>query len=369
LEGGLGVYRTLATAFLASFFALPAAFADENAWPTASPEEAGFSADLGSKIDAALQDESFGAVHSIIVVRDGKLVYERYLAGDDQKLGWRIINVTFNPDMKHDVRSITKSVVGLLYGIALGEGSVPALDAPLVDSFPEYADLAADPERRKITIGDALIMSLGVEWDEDAEGDANSEGQMERVADIARFALERPIVAEPGTTWVYNGGATSLLARVVARGTGMTVTDFARDRLFGPLGITDFEWVTDYHGVEWANAGLRLRPRDLAKIGQLVLDGGRWTGAQVVPEEWIAASTRPSIEAGDQGCDYGYQWWLCKLGEGVDVIEGSGRGGQEVVILPKHNLVFAATGGDYSNPDAWEAPWRILEEVVLPSLR
>ena len=181
--------------------------------------------------------------------------------------------------------------------------------------------------------------------------------------------LDAPIVAEPGTTWAYNGAATSLLARVIARGTGMSVTDFGKERLFGPLGITDVEWVTDYYGVEWANSGLRLRSRDLARVGQMVLDGGRWNGTQVVPADWITASIRPSIAAGDMGCSYGYQWWLCETTSGIAVVEGSGRGGQELVILPSERLVFAATGGDYRNPDAWEASWRILEEAVLPSLK
>ena len=98
-----------------------------------------------------------------------------------------------------------------------------------------------------------------------------------------------------------------------------------------------------------------------------VLDGGRWNGVQVVPEDWIAASTRPSMQTGN--CGYGYQWWLCTTADGVDVVEGSGRGGQDSLILPAKAIVFVATGGDYGNPVAWEAPWRLLEEGVLPSLR
>jgi CubicO group peptidase (beta-lactamase class C family) len=343
-------------------------FAESADWPAAAPEEAGFAPDLADRIDAVLRDESSAKVHSIVVIHDGRLVYERYLSGDDEKLGWTVKGRTFDASMKHDVRSITKSVVSLLYGIALAEGSVPPLDAALVDSFPEYPEAAADPAKRKMTVGDALSMSLGLEWNEDAPGDENSETQMEDAPDLVRFVLERPVAAEPGAVWVYNGGATSLLARIVARGTGMPIEDFARARLFGPLGIEDVEWVSDYYGVPWANSGLRLRPRDLAKIGQLVLDGGRWDGAQVVPEDWIAASTRPSMQAGDTGCGYGYHWWLCRTASGIDVVEGAGRGGQEVLILPSEKLVFVATGGDYRNPDAWKAPWRILEEVVLPSL-
>ena len=170
-----------------------------------------------------LQDESSAKVHSIVVIHDGKLVYEKYLSGDDEKLGWTVKGRTFDASMKHDVRSITKSVVSLLYGIALAEGSVPPLDASLVDSFPEYPEASADPAKRKMTVGDALTMSLGLEWNEDAPGDENTETQMEDAPDLVRFVLERPVAAEPGTVWVYNGGATSLLARIIARGTGMSI--------------------------------------------------------------------------------------------------------------------------------------------------
>ncbi len=363
------MFERASTSLLCLLLTATASFAEGADWTTASPEEAGFAPDLAERIDAVLQDESSAKVHSIIVIHDGKLVYEKYLSGDDEKLGWTVKGRTFDPSMKHDVRSITKSVVSLLYGIALAEGSVPPLDASLVDSFPEYPGASADPAKRKMTVGDALTMSLGLEWNEDAPGDENTETQMEDAPDLVRFVLERPVAAEPGTVWVYNGGATSLLARIVSRGTGMPIEDFARAKLFGPLGIEDVEWVTDYYGVPWANSGLRLRPRDLAKVGQLVLDGGRWQGVQVVPEDWIAASTRPSMQAGDWGCGYGYQWWLCKTSSGIEVVEGAGRGGQELLILPSEDLVYAATGGDYRNPDAWEAPWRVLEEAVLPSLK
>ena len=295
------MFERASTSLLCLLLTATASFAEGADWPTASPEEAGFAPDLAERIDAVLQDESSAKVHSIIVIHDGKLVYEKYLSGDDEKLGWTVKGRTFDPSMKHDVRSITKSVVSLLYGIALAEGSVPPLDASLVDSFPEYPEASADPAKRKMTVGDALTMSLGLEWNEDAPGDENTETQMEDAPDLVRFVLERPVAAEPGTVWVYNGGATSLLARIVSRGTGMPIEDFARAKLFGPLGIEDVEWVTDYYGVPWANSGLRLRPRDLAKVGQLVLDGGRWQGVQVVPEDWIAASTRPSMQAGDWG--------------------------------------------------------------------
>lgn len=348
----------------------PSGGAGDTGWESASPQDVGFAANLGDTIDVLLDEDSIGNVHSIVVVRDGKLVYERYLSGSDENNGYRIRDVSFDAGMKHDVRSITKSVVGLLYGIALSEGQVPDIDAPLVDSFPEYPDLAADEARRKITIGDTLTMSLGLAWDESGQGEANSETMMEEAPDLYRYTLEQPIAAEPGTTWIYNGGGTNLLARIIARGTGMAIDDYAKAKLFDPLGIKDFEWLTDYYGVPFAHFGLRLRPWDMAKLGQLVLDGGRWNGTQVVPEAWIAATIQPAVATDDSTCDYGYQIWLCKTADGIVVVEMSGLGGQGILVVRDPGFVMTATGGEYrGNPDHWKARWRVLEEAVLPAAR
>jgi CubicO group peptidase (beta-lactamase class C family) len=148
------------------------------------------------------------------------------------------------PEVKHDLRSVSKSIVGLLYGIALADGQVPAPGQPLVDHFP-YPDLATDPARARMTVAHALSMTLGTAWDESLPytDPRNSEIAMEMAGDRYRFVLDRPLGAEPGTSWAYNGGTTALLARLIAAGTGMQLDDYARAKLFAPLGITDTEWV------------------------------------------------------------------------------------------------------------------------------
>lgn len=334
-------------------------------WPMATPEEVGLAPDIGAKLDAALAQEALVGVHGVVVVRDGKLALERYLTGDDQILGSKKLGVVFGPDSLHDLRSITKSVVGLLYGIALGEGAVPPPDAPLVAAFPEYADLAADPARAAMTVRHALTMTLGTEWDEDAR--PSSEDTMEWAPDSVRYTLDRPMVAEPGEAWTYNSGATTALARLIARGTGMPLRDFAQSRLFAPLGIEHVQWIGDYYDDPLANSGLRMRPRDAAKIGQLVLQGGVWDGVQIVPADWLAALLASDIEAHDD-CNYGYQWWLCATEGGLPLFEASGKGGQELIVVPGRDLVVMVTRGAYGDPKAWEAAFTILEEVVLPSV-
>ena len=250
----------------------PAQASPAEAWQTIPLAVAGFADDLGARLDAAVADGKLAGLHAVLVVRRGKLALERYYNGEDERWGDPLGRVVFGPEVKHDLRSVSKSVVGLLYGIALDKGQVPALDQPLVDHFPAYPDLAADPERRRITVAHALTMTMGLEWSEDLpySDPRNSESAMELAPDRYRYVLGRPIVSAPGERWVYSGGATALLARLIVQGSGQPLLDYARETLFAPLGITDAEWVAGRDGEAAAASGLRLRPRDLAKLGQVV---------------------------------------------------------------------------------------------------
>lgn len=339
-------------------------------WTVAAPAAVGFAPDLGERLDAALDSEAYSGVHAVVLIRGGKLVYERYLAGDDEIWGRSKSGVVFTPDSLHDVRSVTKSVVGLLYGIALDEGIVPSVDAPVVTAFPQYADLGDDAARRQILIRHMLSMTMGLEWDEMTVpyGEPeNSENAMNEAQDSLRYALDRPVASLPGTSWTYSGGAAELAGEIIAQGAGTGLIDYARDRLFNPLGMGKFEWVTDYYGRPHSASSLRLRPRDTAKIGQLVLDGGLWNGERIVSADWIGASIEPYGDTGE-GCRYGYFWWLCETGGGLKVIEGSGWGGQQLLILRDLDIVLVSNAGLYGDPDAWRRAYGLLEEVVLPAL-
>lgn len=338
-------------------------------WETARPEATGFSAELGADLDAALALPDFQGVHAVLVVRDGKLVYERYLTGDDEIWGRPKPGVVFGPEMLHDVRSITKSVVGLLYGIALDRGLVPELDDPVVASFSEYPELMADEARRRISMRHVLSMTMGLEWDEmnvPYGNPANSETAMNDAPDSLLYALDRPIALEPGDRWIYSGGAAELAGEIIARGSGTGLAQYADENLFAPLGITRFEWITDYYGRPHAASSLRLRPRDTARIGQMVLDGGAWEGQQVVPADWLALSTEPRAEA-MSGCQYGYFWWLCNTESGYRIVEGAGWGGQELLILPELKLVMVVNAGFYGDSEGYTRAFRLLEEIVIPS--
>jgi CubicO group peptidase (beta-lactamase class C family) len=256
--------RRTAMCLLAGMSAMPSPVA---AAPVAEPAD---------RLDADIRAGLLPDVHAVLVSRAGHVLLERYYAGADQSWGRPLGVVAFGPDTLHDLRSVTKSVVGLLYGIALDRGLVPSPEAPLLAQFPEYPDLAGNPQRARLTIAHALTMTLGMAWDEQRPytDPANSEIAMENAPDRNRFILERPFVAAPGERWIYSGGAVALLGHLIAKGFRRTLPDFARQALFAPLGITTFEWAEGQDGIASAASGLRPRPRDLLRIGNL-----RWLPA------------------------------------------------------------------------------------------
>lgn len=335
-----------------------------------APETAGFAANMADLLDQGFAEGKYKNLHSVVVIRGGKLVLERHFKGRDERWGYSLGIVEHSPESKHDLRSVSKSIVGLLYGIALHDGKVPDLDAPVIEQFPHYEDLARDPQRRKITISDVLSMKLGLEWNEDLPytDPRNSEIAMENAADRYRFVLERPFVEEPGERWRYNGGATAILAHLVSRGVDRPLLDYARDRLFTPLGIADVEWVAGSNGEPAAASGLRLRASDLAKIGQLILNRGRWDGKQIVPEAWLDASFDPQARTGTQ-LEYGRHWWLGRLRNGERWMAGFGNGGQRLVVYPGFDLAVVIFAGNYNQRDAWRMPVSVLVDVIFASMR
>jgi CubicO group peptidase (beta-lactamase class C family) len=341
--------------------------------------EAGFAPDLEARLDTAVADKRVWNLHGIVVVRDGRLVLERYFEGEDNARGRPLGKVAFKADTLHDLRSVSKGVVGLLYGIALAQGKVPAPEASLFASFPDHADLAREG-REKLTIHHVLTMTMGTDWDESSlpySNPANSEIAMDLAPDRYRYILERRVVMEPGKRWTYCGGATALLARLIAKGTGKPLHAFAREALFDPIGLGPTEWIAAANGEPFAASGLRMAPRDLARIGVMMANGGLAGDRRVVPAEWLARCTTP-IVAVDEVRRYGYQWYMGDIAFGkplgwaprhLERFWGAyGEGGQRLWVLPDLKLVVAVTSGNYGADDQWIPPTRVLREVVLASI-
>jgi CubicO group peptidase (beta-lactamase class C family) len=362
--------------FMAGCFGARAA--DSPGWVSITPAEAGFSADLDARLEQAIAEGRVWGLHGVVIARSGRLVLEKYFEGNDDIEGRGPVGrVAFGPETPHDLRSVTKCIVGLLYGIALAEGKVPPPETPLFSLFPDYADIGATGGRDKLTVAHALTMTLGTDWPEwgiPYSDPTNSEVAMEAAADRYRFILERPIVAEPGTKWNYNGGATALLGRLIAKGSGKSLPDYARSALFAPLGLDATQWCTGRDGEPSAASGLSMLPRDLARIGQLVLQGGAWQGRQVVPSSWLQASFRPAVTINEYR-RYGYHWYLGELSSDLPVasrrqrwIGGIGYGDQRLFVFPDLQLVVVVTAGNYERTDQGIGPINLIRQVILPSI-
>jgi len=289
---------------------------------------------------------------SLLVQRNGTLVAEEYFHG-------------FEADSLHDVRSVTKTVISLLTGIAIEGGWIPSVEsavgpflAPVVDSIR--------PELAAVPIRSFLMMSSGLDWHELDRGSSYSEWWQSE--DMIQFVVDLPIVHEPEARFIYNTGASHLLSVVLSEATGSSTLDFAREHLFEPLGFSGSSWLQENRGYYTGGMGLRITARDMVKIGQLVLDRGAFQGSSIVPESWIAASTASRIETEEAVpfCPgYGFLWWI-GAGGGEDFLLANGYGGQFILVDPDLSLVVV-TQADWRGKDwdeAGEQWYQILQLVV-----
>ena len=350
-------------------------------WKTANAESLGVDAAALGRLMSTIREWPELGVHAILIERSGYLIYEEYFDGSDERWGDPLGHVAMAASSMHDLRSVTKSVVSALAGIAVHEGAIKSLDQPVVQWFPEYPDLNT-PDRRRVTLVHLLSMTSGLRWNEDVPptDPLNDETRMVRDPRPLRYALSAPFAHAPGVDANYNGGLTQLMAAVIERATKTPIKDYARAKLFEPLGITEFEWVGDLAGMPSAASGLRLRARDLAKFGSLYLHSGRWNGKQVVPAEWVDLSTRrhfrfPPRSGADAGGEfgYGYFWWYNCYPTTSGLIEARtavGNGQQRVFVLPGLDMVVTILAGRYNDfTTGGTLGSRILREHVIPAVR
>lgn len=326
-------------------------------WAVAAPEDAGFDAGALAKLTKRIRNNEFPNTHAVLIEHDGRLVYEQYFDGTDERWGAPLGRRTFTRDSLHDIRSVTKSVTATVVGIALGSSAKEALTNAIGPYFPNVKPGA---EYKKVTLEHLLTMTAGLDWNEmelPYTNKENDEIRMSQSDDPFQFVLRRPLREEPGSRWYYNGGLSQLLAGVVTHFTGQSLDRYARTVLFEPLGIDQFEWI---EGTTWkcpspyAASGLRLKARDLAKIGSLYLHNGRWSGRQVVPEIWVRLSRQRHVKEIDKRWSaggtwgYGYHWWHGRFPQGYTVTAAFGNGNQRVFILPEQRLVVTVLAGEYN---------------------
>lgn len=330
-------------------------------WATSSPAAEGLDGGALQDLDRRIRDGDFGYVDRVVVVRNGRMVFDGRYRQDYRAIsegrrtqigcGFGCDDPTWDhqfnylhPDWHpyhqgrdvHTLQSVTKSVSATVIGIAIARGEVAGVHEPLLPFLQGYDLSSVADGLREATLEDVLTMRTGIEWHETDRpmDDTNTTIRLERSPDWVQFTLDQPMDARPGERWVYNSGGSQLMSAVIRRATGRTMDRYAEDHLFGPLGIFEYHWKVTDAGLPDALGGLYLEAADLAKIGYLYLMGGVWDGARILPEGWVEAATTQHVSQPG----YGYQWWRPDP-FGEVVWAGQGFGGQFLLVLPAHGVV------------------------------
>ncbi len=349
-------------------------------------------APLGKVVDD-IQDGEYGEIHSMLIYKGGKLVFEEYFAGHDYD--WAGPNfhgdwVNWDLSRRHNIHSVGKSITSACIGIAIDQGFITSVDDSMFDYLPDHQHLNT-AGKDQITLEHLLSMSSGLQWDEWDSSYGNETNDVIALwvscEDPIECILEKPLVNEPGTTFTYSGGNMIVLGDIIKNAAGMDIEAFSWEYLFEPLGIETppWHWIGD-SGVIYAGGDQRLTPREMLKFGVTYLEGGAWGEQQIVPEGWVAKSAAPFSGPGntwwnhflrpippDDGSwgprGYSYSWWtheFSHVGEKFPAYWAGGWGGQAIKILPEHNTVVVFTGANYNMLDSTV---KILKDFVIPAFQ
>jgi CubicO group peptidase (beta-lactamase class C family) len=320
-----------------------------NGWRRSAPEDHGVDAPALTRAAHEARD-SLPTLCSLLVISNGHIIFEEHYRGP-------------TPGDLYSVRSVTKSVTSALVGIAQQEGTLAGLDQQVAELLPEHIAGDADPRKRMLTVEDLLTMRAGLRWDEPRD-----EWKLYGSEDWVAFTLGLPLASDPGTRFAYNTGVTQVLAAILTKMTEMPLSDYARERLFQPLGIRRASWETDPQGLTIGGFGLSLTAEDLARIGYLYLHDGRWDGRQIVPAAYVRASTTAWSAGGfPEQAGYGYQWWVTReVGEAA--FFAAGYGGQYLYVVPARDTIVVTTAR-YDVPPEQTLDRDVITGLVLPAIR
>jgi CubicO group peptidase (beta-lactamase class C family) len=347
---------------------LPAPRDLQDGWPVASAESAGLNATRLRAMETAVRSGEFKKITSVLVARRGSLVYETYFDNSEEKF--------------RNTRSVTKTVTGMLVGIAVERKLLAGVGVPVLSFLADKKPLQnPDPRKEKITVEDFLTMSSILECDDSNQFSRGNEERMYLVEDWVKFTLDLPVkgfaswATKPqdspyGRSFSYCTGGVVTLGLVLERATKTSVPEFAEKNLFGPLGIQKVEWQLTPTGSAMTGGGLGLRSRDLLKLGQLYLNGGVWNGRRIVPEAWVKASITPHARIDDE-TEYGYLWWLRKFKAGDRAFAAfymTGTGGNKVFVFPEVEMTVVITSENYRERDAHPLSERLLADYILSAV-
>lgn len=327
----------------------PPSYWPTEAWRTSTPEEQGMDSEMLADMLETIQEQDHG-VDSVVVVRNGYMVADATV-------------FPFEPGSRHIIYSCTKSVISALVGIAIDKGYIEGVHQPVLDFFPERTVANLDAKKEAMTLEDVLTMSTGLECQDSYLYRWRGLEQMRQSDDWVQFMLDLAMAEEPGTRFEYCNGASFLLSAIIQETTGMNALAFSNEHLFGPLGITDVQWLSNPQGITIGWSELYMMPHDMAEIGYLYLNEGVWDGEQVVPAEWVKASTREHISAGTLEDGYGYQWWIDDSG----IYLALGYAGQFIFVVPEKDMVVVFVS-DLEEQDFY-VPQMLLNDFIIPAAK
>jgi len=315
-----------------------------------------------SKADKIIETDSrvfFKNVESMILYSQGKIIFEKYYNGACK-------------DSLQQIQSQTKSITGILTGIAIDNGFIKSENEPVASYFPEYFN-NDDLLKASLKIKDLLTMSAGLKWEELAlpyNDPGNDNMNMFNSGKYLEYVLSRPMEKKPFTEFKYNSGCPMIIAAIIERSSNMPLDKFAEKFLFKPLDITDYDWLKDLTGLCHAGGGLNLKPSDMLKIGVMILNKGIWNDNRIVSEEWINKSTKSYFQTSFDISGYGYFIWIRETpvneNKTTKVISAEGASGQKLYIFPEYNLIISFTERNYNTPQV--SPL-FIKESVFPCLQ
>jgi CubicO group peptidase (beta-lactamase class C family) len=347
-------------------------------WEESTPEAEGMDIASLEQLDSEFRAGTHGNVDSMLIIRNGRIVYESYYKNDYASINapkmvkepgpYNYYDSNWHPFYKgselHTLQSASKSVMSALVGIAIDRGDISGIDATLGELLPHRK--IQDPRKAAISLENILKMQPGFEWEENVSyWDPRNDGiNVEATDDWVAYLLAKPLVAEQGTVYKYNSTNTQLLSEIVSTASSMSLDKYAEKYLFGPIGITDYFWKTAPEGFKDVSGGIYLKPRDLARFALLFERDGKWNGNEIISKSWVRRSTSPYVpdtspESDSSMVGYGYQWWVFhhSNGDAPDMYGGSGWGGQYPLVVPELNLVAVFTG------------WNVYEDADYVSAR
>ena len=348
----------------------------KDGWQTASIDDVGIKKNILSELMKRIHRNEYQNIHSLLIVKNDKLVFEEYFDGykwDPESDQFRGKFTKFNRETKQNIMSVAKAFTSALVGIAIDHGFIQSVDDNIFSFFPEYTYLKNE-RKDNISLAHLLTMTSGLqwnEWDVSILDESNDIRQLFIVSDPIKYILAKPVVHDPGTYWYYSGGDVTLLGEVIKEATDLRIDDFAERYLFKPLGIEDYEWETLNSDIIHASGHLHLSPRNMAKLGYVLLNNGVWNNKRIISEDWVKKTTSEYIAIPDrawEGEKFCYQWWLKTYSVNsalVKAIIRSGWGGQAIILLPKFEMVIAFTGGNYISQDPVN---EIVSQYIIPSV-